>query len=863
MPFLAPIFGAIAGAAAGVSAWIGGLGVIGSALVKIGGSLLLSAASQALMPKPKRTLQDRKVTVRAPTAPRDLVYGRVRKGGVIVFIHATGSSNNDLHLVVVLTGHQVEKLGDIYLDGELAVADGATTGTGRYSGFVTVDRRLGADSQTAFAGLVSVAPDKWTAEHRLAGCAAVYLKLKASQNVFPSGIPNVSIDIKGKNDILDPRTGLRGYSENVALCVADYMSLVNFSLGAQIGAADGTDIDTLIEAANICDEAVDVPGGGTEPRYTCNGSMSLSETPQTIIEAMLDAMAGSVAWLGGAWRIRAGAYRIPTVELFDNDVREGGLSLETRVSRTDSFNAVRGTFISPENDWQPDDFPAYESAGYLAEDGGERRWRDIALPFTISASAAQRLARITLETNRRQMTVNMNGKLSAWRVSVGGTAMLTYARWGMAAKPFEVQGLTLNLTGDESPELVPNLVLRETSPLVYDWDATEAAIYAAAPRTTLPSAFDIPAPGTPQITEALYVTRDGAGVKALATLTWSASESGFVSEYRIEAQLEGGDWVEQGRANSLLFEILDIEPGIWGFRVKAVSMLGVSSPWAETTKEIFGLGAVPAAITGSSLQSAGGLAVIKWDQHPELDVRIGGSIVIRHTASDPATWAGSVGMDRVNGSQANTAVPLKPGTYLLRAEDSGGRLSDPIAVSTTGAQALAFSSVGFLQAETAFAGAGDGLAVVDGRLRLDAAVAVDSWADVDAIVSIDSEGGVTPNGLYEFVSGLDFGTVKPVRLRSDIELIVIDLSDKIDDRARLIDDWADFEGVDGSEVDVVMEYRATNDNPASSPVWGGWSRVDSAEVLARAVQGRATLSTTDQSFTPAVSRLRLYADEVA
>jgi hypothetical protein len=520
------------------------------------------------------------------------------------------------------------------------------------------------------------------------------------------------------------------------------------------------------------------------------------------------------------------------------------MSLETRVSRTQSANAVRGTFISPSNNSQVDDFPAYESAVYLAEDGGERRWLDMALPFTDSASMAQRLARIELERIRRQMTVNMSGKLSAWRVSVGGTVMLTYARWGLAAKPFEVQGLTLQLTGSEQPELVPDLVLRETSPLVYDFDATEAAVYAAAPRTNLPSAFDIPAPGGLVISESLYATRDGGGVKALVRLDWVPSPSGFVSEYIVALKPAGGEWIQ-------------------GFRVKAISVLGVSSPWVTITQEVYGLGAEPVAITGVTLQAAGGLAIIKWDLHADLDVRIGGAIVIRHTTSQDATWAGSVSMERANGGQTNTALPLKPGSYILRAQDSGGRLGPPVSVATSGAQVVAFSSVGFLQADSLYSGAKDGTVAVDGVLRLAAALPIDDWGLIDALGPIDTIGGLVAAGIYNFASGLDLGSVKSVRLRSDIALTAVDMFDLIDARENNIAEWPLFDGVDGGEVDVVMEVRVTPDDPAADPVWGYWGRVDNTEITARGIQSRALLSSTDTSFTPAVTRLRLYADGVA
>jgi hypothetical protein len=148
---------------------------------------------------------------------------------------------------------------------------------------------------------------------------------------------------------------------------------------------------------------------------------------------------------------------------------------------------------------------------------------------------AQRLAKIELERARRQMSLTLAGKLKAWRVAAGETTYVHYDRWGfgdedgLPGKPFEVDAVRLDLTQEgPGPRLAPELSLRETSPLIYDWDASEEQIYAAAPPTTLPSAFDTAPPGAPQITEDLYVTRDGSAVKVLARIAWAPAASGFV-----------------------------------------------------------------------------------------------------------------------------------------------------------------------------------------------------------------------------------------------------------------------------------------------------------------------------------------------
>ncbi len=957
MPFLGPFFAGLQGILAA-----GGLGAFA---LRLGGSLLLSSLSKALTPKPKG-VTNRTVTVREPASPRQLVYGRVRKGGTIIFLHAgadlpiidfppspsdlaaaqafaasgtipgtairlsapvvlpgnitavvgvggiyptarllswpgltpvstptgygtltanaaleggllryrlapastagTAADRRQLHIVIALAGHRVKSLGAIYFDGQVAV-DSAGVVQPRWANLVRVEKALGGPNQSAFPLLRADLPTMWTANHRLRGVAAVALRLTFSNTAFPNGIPNITVDVEGKDDILDPRTGLRGWTDNAALCVADYMAMPSdIGLGAAIGSGDGIDDLDLIEAANICDETVPLQTGGSERRYTCNGIVSLDEDPKAIIQAMLTAMAGRAAYQGGVWRIRAGAYRIPTTTLTVKDAR-GALKLQTRISRAENFNGVRGTFISPENDWQPDDFPAVASSVYLAEDRGERKWRDIALPFTISATMAQRLAKIELERARRQMTVQFPGKLAAWRATVAEGVNLTYSRWGFAAKPFDVLGMTSEIAREgNAPQLLPDLVLRETSPLVYSWTATEEQIYAAAPRSTLPNSFDIEPPTGLVVSERLYVTRDGTQVKALARVAWVASVSPYADEYAVEARPVGAaTWQNYGRTTDLFIELTDWTPGQWEFRIATVTRLGVYSPWATITREISGLGAPPAALQGLTIQAAGGLAVLKWTRSADVDVRIGGNIVIRFSSAGAPTWQNSRSMGQVEGNETGALVPLLPGTYLLRAEDSGGRQGPVVTVASKGAQVVPFAPVAMLQAEPTFVGTLNNVAADAGAgaLFLPGATFVDNWGTIDSLPSIDFLGGVIPQGIFQFATGMDFGSVRRMRLRADVLVQGVAVTDLWDSRPGLISSWRSIDGTDGGQVDVVMQIRETDDDPAGSPVWSAWSRVDSSEIEARAIQARAILTTTDAAYTPRVTRLRLYADEAA
>jgi hypothetical protein len=175
----------------------------------------------------------------------------------------------------------------------------------------------------------------------------------------------------------------------------------------------------------------------SEVRYTCNGTFDTDEKPKDVIGKLLTSMQGKVTYQGGEWIILPGAYRSPTITLDENDL-DGPIKVTSRISRSQTFNAVKGVYINPLDFYQPNDFPPITNATYLSEDQGERIWKDIELPFTTSGSMAQRIAKIELEKARQQITTTWPCKLTAFQVQAGDVVNLSNTRWGWDAKPFEV-----------------------------------------------------------------------------------------------------------------------------------------------------------------------------------------------------------------------------------------------------------------------------------------------------------------------------------------------------------------------------------------------------------------------------------------
>ena len=174
------------------------------------------------------------------------------------------------------------------------------------------------------------------------------------------------------------------------------------------------DIASLTAAANICDQTVALANGGTEPMYALSGQFDLTKKRGGILQDMLTACAGRLSIIGGQYAIQPGSWTggsAPTVNLTS---MAAGPFKWRGISSRELFNGVKGTFISPQNKWASTDFPYYAQDswhGYsgpaiysgdinLQADGGERRWMELHLPFTISASTAQRIAKIMLLRSR-------------------------------------------------------------------------------------------------------------------------------------------------------------------------------------------------------------------------------------------------------------------------------------------------------------------------------------------------------------------------------------------------------------------------------------------------------------------------------
>ena len=496
------------------------------------------------------------ITTRQPAANGQVIYGEFRVGGNLVYPSTTGGHKDQFNKIIVFACHPIDAYVNLYLDGRQVFWDpgsnGQTTGTGgisfggnadgsnhydagnnRYNfggPLVYAQGHYGNDPVGSYDLGMHANDSTWGPDTHGSpyggDCSYCYIKVVYDAAMFP-GEPEIRMTIRGKNNIFDPRTGTSGYTANWALVVADH--LMNSEWGFNVPQSM-INTQQWIAAANLCDEAVALANGSTEPRYTFNGTFDTSSSPGDILQNMLTAAAGSVTYSGGEWFIWPAASYPVSFEFSEDDLIDGIQGSSYRGNR-DLFNRVTGIFTCPnypytpfgnlynanghdpdgysQNNfnlaWQKTSYPMYaqdQAHGYasdvwLTQDGNQEKWEELNLPGVISLATAQRLAKIKLLRNRLQRgAYSLKMKLGAWQMMPQDVFTLDFAPYGWNQKLLQVDSIQLGLeySDDSGPRLYVAVNATDYDPNTYAWSVSDEQTILAVPAYPSQARYDVAPP---------------------------------------------------------------------------------------------------------------------------------------------------------------------------------------------------------------------------------------------------------------------------------------------------------------------------------------------------------------------------------
>tara|TARA_R110002153_G_scaffold253948_1_gene412244 strand:+ start:836 stop:3772 length:2937 start_codon:yes stop_codon:yes gene_type:complete len=854
---------------------------IGTAIAITAGVM---AATQALAPIPKMPdfsdflseSQGRTQMIKQPTVPRRVVYGKIRISGVLGYVN-TSDDQQFLRIIILLTGHEINSFLKYYINDEqlsVNVVDGGIAGDTvtvtaptKYAGLFTIKTHKGASGQSADSTIIEQTDGQWTDQHKLSGIAYIYAQIKFDRSAFPQGIPNISVLVEGKK-VYDPRTQTTAYSANPALCLRDYLTSSAYGFGAtsdEIGEA------SFITAANICDEIIDIKpnnipfvGFPTEKRYEINGTFQTSGSPKSIVQNLLTSAGGIVSYTNGVFKIKVAKYVSPTITLDEADLR-GSITLQTKRSRRDNYNAVKGQFASIKTNFILSDYPAITSDVFQAEDGGDRQFLDLDLPYTTSETMAQRLSKIALYRNRQQVSITYPASLKGFQLDVGDTVMVNNASFGFSSKVFEVAEWSMNIDNSNgSPTLGTNLVLRELNSAVYDWDENTDEKQFLLDNTILPNPFEIVAPSL-TVTDELRVLNE----EAISTLTAEVGTSNAqVTDFEVEAKKSNeSTYVSMGKSSATKFELLNVEDSaVYNVRARAVSRFAVSA-YTTDDHQVVGKTAPPQNVSGFSINIITTEAHLSWIPVTDLDLS---HYRIRHSrdTSTSATYANSVDLVAKVSRPANTAVvPAMTGTYFIKAVDKLG--NDSLDSTRSVAIIENIKDLNLVATSTQnpnFTGSKSSTVVVDNELRLGTSILFDAGAgNFDTTGGLFDGGGgtVASSGTYDFDNYIDVGAIYTSRVTANIVLSRIDYGLEFDDATGQFDDREGLFDGDANEfgtTNAELQISTTTDDPAGSPTWTDYRKFFVGDYKARGLRFRALLSTLDSESTPSLSALSVTVD---
>ena len=462
-----------------------------------------------------------------------IVIGKARVPLKLTFFHPGGKKYR--YFVWTVAGHRCKGATTFYLNDQAVSVDGSGKVTsGDYAGGAWLWFDRGTADAVANPVFVAECGGKWTANHRGRGVPKLYAKFEMTKKVVAAGMPTMTVEVEGADEIADPRSGTTGYTNNAELAFYWWMHLPREEGGFGCAADELPDAAFIAANANVCDESVPLKAGGTEKRYAFDGFLTTGSDPSAVRQVLVSNMAGRFTYFGGKMLARPGYWVPPSAMLEEADL-VGGVSIDLLATPDGRTSEVTATYNEPSELYQPVELPTRTTDSEDVAQAG------LDLPFVKSRTRAQRIQKIALLRGAVDRTVNWPMNVVGLKVAPMDTVQLGTLRYGLNNYAWTVASWQIG--ADFS---IP-LKLVEEYPEMYDWDASEEADVIDRP---VIGRVDVGAPDAPSASEwtASGTTQSGPGGSLPALLLTGGADEDLLDAILIDYRPSGVRLREDGSA---------------------------------------------------------------------------------------------------------------------------------------------------------------------------------------------------------------------------------------------------------------------------------------------------------------------------
>ena len=828
-----------------------------------------------------------------------IVYGTRKVGGNVIFVETSGTDNEFLYMAIIVSEGEIEDITKIFVndnevtfDGDIAnntqrsvassdsnffKADPNVEGSSAAS-LITIEPHYGTDDQSASSLLSGLS--SWTSNHRLRGLAYIALKFKWNADAFGS-LPTVNAIVKGRkvyNPNLDSTvTGGSGshrkddsttweYSDNGIYQLLDYLRNDRFGMGIANSYFDSNFADWQV-AGDVCDTNITPYSGASD--IDLMDSHPIVDTSKKAIDNVKDFVRGTRSFLnfsGGKYNILVESSGSASITL-DEDNIIGGIQVSSK-NKNSRYNRVIVNFINPDKNYQSDtaQFPPVDETGLASADqhatmktadGGLLLEGRFDFSMITNPHQAQEMAEIILRRSRTSLDINIKTDATALDLSIGDIVNVTHATPSFSAKPFRVQGMTINI------DHTITLQCSEHQDSYYAFGTQVAP--ATIPDTTLPNPFSVQPPASVTLNDTLIEYNDGTVIVAL-DVTIGASPDKFINYYQVEYKKStDSNFIIYAQGSGLTHRVLNvIDQQTYDVRVKAVNSNGTSSTYVSAQRKIVGAIDPPSDVTDFSCNILKQEAHLGWEQIPDLDLAYY-NLRFSEKTDGTADWQNSVALvEKVSRPATSISVPARAGTYLIKAVDKLGNFSsNATAIISNVTSVTNFNNITTVSEHPSFSGTKNDTVITDNAIQLETSELFDAANgnfDDETVRFFDSglaDADFVSTGNYEFANVVDIGAKHTARITASLTQTSDNPDNLFDSRSGLFDSApSNFDGDVATNCNAHIEIATSDDNST----YTAFRTFVIGEYTARYFKFRVVLISRDNASTPRISEVTVTVD---